>query len=50
MAHDRYGPEGFLMQAIKDSSKTVYECLRGTPTVFLKKAQKWSAARIFAAV
>ena len=25
------------MQAITDSSKSVYECLRGTPTVFHKK-------------
>jgi len=40
------------MQVITDSSKTVYKCLRGTliNTVFHKKAQKWSAARIFAAV
>ena len=38
------------MQATTDPSKSVYRCLRGTPTVFDTTAQKWSAARIFAAV
>jgi len=50
MAHDRSGPDGLHMQAITDPSNSVYSCLRGTPTVFDTKAQKWSAARIFAAV
>jgi len=38
------------MQAITDPSKSVYSCLRGTPAVFDTTAQKWSAARSFAAV
>jgi len=53
MAHDRSGPDGLHMQAIKDSSKGVYRCLRGTPTVqyiLHTKAKKWSAARLLAAV
>jgi len=37
MAHDRCGPQGSYMQARRDSFKSVYECLRGTPTVFHKK-------------
>ena len=53
MAHDRSGPDGLHMQAIIYSAKSVYRCLRGTPTVqylLHTKAQKWSAARLFAAV
>ena len=53
MAHDRSGPDGLHMQAIIDSSKSVYRCLRGTPTVqyiLHTKAKKWSAARLLAAV
>jgi len=33
MAHDRSGPDELHLQAISDSSKSVYRCLRGTPTV-----------------
>jgi len=33
MAHDRSGPDGLRMPAISDSSKRVYRCLRGMPTV-----------------
>jgi len=35
------------MQAITEPSKSVFRCLRGTPTVFDTTAQKWSAAPIF---
>jgi len=48
MAHDRSGPDELHTQAITDSAKSVYRCLRGTPTVrytLHTKAQKWSAAR-----
>jgi len=38
------------MPAITDPSKSVYSCLRGTPTVSDTTARKWSAARIFAEV
>jgi len=38
------------MRAITASSKSVYRCLPGTPTVFHTRAPKWSAARIFAAM
>jgi len=50
MAYDRSGPEGLHMRAITASSKSVYRCLPGTPTVFHTRAPKWSAARIFAAM
>jgi len=50
MAHDRSSPDGLHIQAITDPSKSVYCCLRGTPTVFGTTAQKWLAARIFAVV
>ena len=33
MAHEHSDPGGLHMQAITDSSKSVYRCLRGTPTV-----------------
>jgi len=49
MPHDRSGPDGLPTQAITDSAKSVYRCLRGTPTVrytLHTKAQKWSAARL----
>jgi len=38
------------MRAITASSKSVYRCLPGTPTVLHTRAPKWSAARIFAAI
>ena len=38
------------MQAITDPSKSVYSCLRGTPTVFNTTAQKWSAVRLCGSV
>jgi len=46
-------PDGFHMQAITDSVKSVYSFLRETPTVqyiLHNKVQKWSATRLFAAV
>ena len=49
MPHDRSGPDGLHTQAITDPAKSVYRCLRRTPTVqytLHTKAQKWSAARL----
>jgi len=53
MGHDCSGPYELLMQAMTDSSKSFCRCLRETATVqyiLHTKAQKWSAARLFAAV
>jgi len=50
MAHDRCGPEGFHMQAITDSSKTVYKGLRGTPTVPQESPEMVSSAYLCGSV